>query len=104
MLEKLEKFKNFAEQNSKMLTVGHLISGVLGVIVMLGVNYTLGAFIFVVSGALGSGPRFLSHGLYSSSGLLMLYSSMMVGIIFGLAMQIMMLVVGSYLMFSVAKR
>jgi len=104
MVENLEKFRQFAEKNLKMLTVAHLITGLLGIIVMLGVNYTLGAFLFVASGVLGAGPRLISHGLYSSAGLVMLYSSMMIGIVFGLLFQVMVLIFGSYLMFSVAKR
>lgn len=104
MLEKIENFKNFAEKNNKALVAAHLISGLLGIVVMLGWSYNLGALIFAVSGFCGAGPRLLSHGLYSATGLVVLYWSMLVGVVFGVLLQVFALVLGYYLMFGSSKR
>ena len=97
----LEKIKAFGTQYYKILLTVWIGLGFMGIFALFSNDLTLvsndlplaGIFL-LVSGVAGFAPRLISSGIGSAVGMALMYSSLVIGQIFGLLPQILALGLG----------
>ena len=99
----LDKIKSFSKANKTVLIIAWLVLAATTILLLFEGNRNIAGVTLFLSGLAGFGPRLNSTNLGSASGMVLLYSSIAIGSLFGFFPQIVAVLIGGALTFQILK-
>jgi hypothetical protein len=99
----LDKIRSLNEKYGKVLVIAWFLVSMTGVLALFDNHMTMASVLLLIGGLLGAPHRLVTQGAGSAAGMVLIYSSGVVGMVFGLFVQIVVALLGVALTFKLLK-